>query len=87
MDVFDSEAVGPGHSIELGWSSWDPNERAVRNRFANARGGFNRAGSSEVPEHDLLRMVAINADRGGFSDAQLLADAVRALAARLAAIV
>jgi hypothetical protein len=64
--VTNTPAPENGHSIETGWSTWNENEnkeRVVRNRYSNRNGGFNRFGSSELPQRDLRLMISVVADQ------------------------
>lgn len=50
MNVQHTNTVGPGHLIELGESTWDPQgARSIRDRWVTAAGGFSPRSSSEVP--------------------------------------
>ena len=67
----------PGYSIEWGNATWteeeqdDDKERSIRNRYSRADGGFNQAGSSEVPWADFLRMITESIRRGHFNRDEL----------------
>lgn len=62
MDVQHSMNVEPGHSIELGLSTWDPEgARSIRDRWLTSSGGFSPRSSSEVPIRSLTPMVTFAA--------------------------
>ena len=62
MQVERNRDLGDGHSVEVGRSTWDDNDRSIRNRYSNANGGFNVRGSSEIPLGDLVELVKFAAD-------------------------
>lgn len=64
VDKSKTRILGHGHSIEVGKSTWNDTETSVRNRYSTASGGFNQAGSSELPINDILQIakVAIEED-------------------------
>jgi hypothetical protein len=82
MIVAHAYPTGPRHSIELGQSTWDINERSIRSRYETATGGFNRAGSTEVPLEDLRLMIEHGARHGYWSPAEC-ASMIEALAASI----
>jgi hypothetical protein len=79
MEVQDSISFEnfTGYSIEWGNATWTQDEqdedkdRSIRNRYSKADGGFNQAGSSEVPWEDFRRMITESIRRGHFNRAEL----------------
>ena len=69
MKVQHTHNVGPGHSIELGESTWDPKYRSIRDRWATAAGGFSPHSSSEVPMDSLVPMLTYAAQHDELSAA------------------
>lgn len=63
MNVKDTVELGSGHFIEFGYSTWDPSQESVRNRYSTSTGGFNRFGSSEIPLDDIEGIVIETAKR------------------------
>ena len=62
MNVQHLKNVGPGHSIELGESTWNPQgARSIRDRWATPGGGFSPRSSSEVPLESLVPMLTFAA--------------------------
>jgi hypothetical protein len=59
MQVVYSEEIGPNHSIEIGWSTWNPEEVSIRNRYDSSDGHFSNTASSEIPLNDLSNLVRI----------------------------
>ncbi|HEX3155385.1 MAG TPA: hypothetical protein VHV32_12210 [Candidatus Angelobacter sp.] len=60
MDVIHREEIGPNHSIEIGWSTWNSEEISIRDRWDSANGHFSNTASSEIPITslpDLLRVA------------------------------
>lgn len=58
MNVQHAVNVGPGHFVELGASTWDPQgERSIRDRWVTKAGGFSPRSSSEVPIASLVPML------------------------------
>jgi hypothetical protein len=67
MKVEKAQNVGQGHSIELGESTWNPNERSIRDRWVTRTGGFNPRSSSEVPMDSLVPMIRVAAENDELS--------------------
>ena len=59
VDKSKTRVLGHGHSIEVGKSTWDDTETSIRNRYSTANGGFNQAGSSELPIDDVFQIVKV----------------------------
>lgn len=78
----------PGHSIEWGNSTWGQQQnpiiqqKAIRNRFENANGGFNQAASSEIPWTDFLIMIHQSIQQNQFSPNEMI-DILKAIATKL----
>jgi hypothetical protein len=72
MEVHHRVLLEPGHSIELGQSSWDETEESVRNRYTTASGGFSPRQSSELPIRDVKPIVGFLANQDKFSRADCL---------------
>ena len=71
MNVTDKFVIDPNHSIEWGDATWDKSDFSIRNRFNTAAGGFNLAGSSELPWHDFVLMITESIKREKFSNIEL----------------
>ncbi len=83
MNVQHTTPVSPGHMIELGESTWNPEEeRSIRDRWVNRRGGFDPHTSSEVPISSLVPMLAFAAQHDELSAAEC-AEIILALAASI----
>lgn len=63
MNVAEKITLGPGHSIEFGTATWNPNVQSVRNRYDNDDGTFSPRGSSELPLPDLVYIIVQCAQR------------------------
>ena len=67
----------PGYSIEWGYATWSKNKKpedkdlSIRNRYDSEDGGFNYAGSSEVPWVDFNRMIQESIRESKFSKREL----------------
>jgi hypothetical protein len=71
MNVQHTLPLGGGHSIELGESTWDPqNARSVRDRWSTSTGGFSNTQSSEVPMESLVPMLTFVAQHDELSAAE-----------------
>ena len=80
MNVQHTLNLGGGHLVELGESTWDPqNERSIRDRWPTSTGGFSPHSSSEVPIKSLLPMLTFAALHDELSAAEC-ADIIIALA-------
>jgi hypothetical protein len=78
-----SPNLGGGHIIEIGESTWDPqNARSIRDRWPTATGGFSPHSSSEVPMTSLVPMLSFAAQHDELSAAQC-ADIIAHLAASI----
>jgi hypothetical protein len=62
MKVRKRKIIGPGHSIEFGKATWDPQERSIRNRYATRNGGFSPRSSSELPVGDVEELAVGTAE-------------------------
>jgi hypothetical protein len=62
MQVVYREEVGPNHSVEIGWSTWDPEEVSIRDRY-DTNGHFSNTASSEIPIRDLPDLMRIALQR------------------------
>lgn len=83
MDVQHVKSLGAGHSLELGRSTWDPdNARSIRDRWATAGGGFSPRSSSEVPIASLTPMIEFAAAHDELTTAEC-AEIITALAASI----
>jgi hypothetical protein len=79
MEVIDNKVFPefPGYSIEWGYATWSKDkieankEWSIRNRYDRADGGFNYAGSSEVPWVDFNRMITESIKEKQFSNSEL----------------
>jgi hypothetical protein len=63
MLVVHTERIDDNHSIEIGFSSWDPEEISVRNRFNSPDGRFDPHSSSEIPIADIPALVRVVIER------------------------
>ena len=71
MNVQHTLNLGNGHLIELGESTWDPqNARSVRDRWPTSTGGFSPRSSSEVPMESLVPMLTFAAQHEELSAAE-----------------
>jgi hypothetical protein len=71
MNVQQTRDLGGGHLIEIGESTWDPQEeRSIRDRWPTREGGFSPHSSSEVPMSSLIPMVGFAAENNELSAAQ-----------------
>ncbi len=84
MNVQHTSNLGGGHLIEIGESTWDPqNERSIRDRWPTTTGGFNPRSSSEVPIASLVPMLTFAAQHDELLAAEcaeiiiVLADSIR----------
>jgi hypothetical protein len=83
MNVQHTFNLGAGHSIEIGESTWDPqNARSIRDRWPTATGGFNPRSSSEVPIESLVPMLKFAAQHDELSAAEC-AEIIEDLAASI----
>lgn len=83
MDVEKTKSLGNGHSIELGKSTWDPqNARSIRDRWVTPSGGFSPRSSSEVPIASLVPLLTFAAQNDELSAAEC-AEIIAALAASI----
>ena len=79
MDVLKTKSYKelPGYSIEWGYATWSKNkiiaekDFSIRNRDHREDGGFNYAGSSEVPWDDFNRMIKESIRESEFSKKEL----------------
>lgn len=62
VDPTKTRIIAPGHSIEVGQSSWDPKEESIRSRYDGPTGHFSPRGSSELPLYDLVPLLETAAD-------------------------
>jgi hypothetical protein len=72
----------PGHTIEVGSSSWDDDETSIRCRYDLPNGRFSPHQSSELPLHDLRPMLEV-AGRNDLLDPTMCAAIIEALAASI----
>ena len=84
MNVQHTRDLGGSHHIELGESTWDPqNARSIRDRWPTTTGGFSPHSSSEVPMSSLVPMLTFAAQHDELSAAECaeiisaLADSIR----------
>ena len=83
MNVQQTLDLGEGHLIEIGQSTWDPeNARSIRDRWPTSTGGFSPHSSSEVPIASLLPMLTFAAEHDELSTAEC-AEIIAALAASI----
>ena len=82
MKVEDSEHISEGYSIEWGQSSWNENDRSIRNRYKTSSGGFSPRSSSEMPIGDLEHLVVESAKRD-YLEPEVAARMIEALAGSL----
>ena len=68
-----TRVVAPGHSIEVGTSTWDPQERSIRCRYDGPTGRFSPHGSSELPLPDLRPLMEVAAENDLMSAADCAA--------------
>ncbi len=65
------------HSIEWGYATWTEQElqkdkdKSIRNRYEKEGGGFNYAGSGEIPWEDFNLMIVESIKNKKFSKAEL----------------
>jgi len=77
MNVKEKTAIKKAHSIEWGEATWTENspaeekEKSIRNRYDKDDGGFNYAGSGEIPWTDFKEMIFESIKRGHFSKEEL----------------
>lgn len=57
VDRQKTKKISPNHSIEMGQSSWDEKELAVRLRCDGETGRFSPHGSSEIPVYFLRALI------------------------------
>ena len=75
MEVKERAKFGgiPEHWIEWGMATWtegllpEQKDHSIRNRYNKDDGGFNLAGSSEIPWSDFLQMIDESIKRRKFS--------------------
>jgi hypothetical protein len=73
--LYHQQAVGwPLARIEFGVPTWDhnPGERSVRVWSPNVNGGFNRAGSPEVPIWAVYEILEVALKQGAISPKRVL---------------
>ena len=63
MQVVHREEIGPNHSIEIGWSTWNQQEISIRNRYDSPDGHFSNTASSEIPINDLPDLLRVALQR------------------------
>jgi hypothetical protein len=63
MQVVYREEMSPSHSIEIGWSTWNPQEVSIRNRYDSPEGHFSNTASSEIPIADLPDILRVALQR------------------------
>jgi len=78
MNVIDSVQIANGHTIEWGYSTWDPNATAIRNRYEP----FSPHSSSELPIEDLEHLLTA-ATNWNLLDTGSMARMIEALAVSL----
>ena len=72
MDVKNKTQKINGHSIEWGNSTWNSNEKSVRNRYDNTTTGkFNKSGSGEIPWEDFKQMIKESIKKNEFDNSEL----------------
>lgn len=79
MEVKDKKTFSnrPGYSIEWGYATWtkdeleDDKDYSIRNRYNKEDGGYNHAGSSEIPWWDFNAMIKWSILKGKFSNEEL----------------
>jgi hypothetical protein len=79
MEVKERAKFGgdPEHWIEWGLATWtenkpmDQKDKSIRNRYNKESGGYNLAGSSEIPWDDFLHMIHESIKRRKFSKDEL----------------
>lgn len=71
MNVHETTAIQGNHCIEWGDSTWDENEKSIRNRYNTATGQFNYRGSGEIPWDDFKMMIQESIKRGKFTNVEL----------------
>jgi hypothetical protein len=59
--VYERTAIKEGRSIEVGQSTWAPEETSIRNRYDGAKGKFSPRGSSEIAIYDLGKIMEVAA--------------------------
>jgi hypothetical protein len=72
----------PGHSIEVGGSSWDGRETSICSRYDNDDGTSNPHCSSELPLDDLRPIMEVAA-QNDLLDSATCAAIIEALAASI----
>lgn len=82
VDHSKTRHISPGHSIEVGGSSWDPDETSIRCRYDLPNGRFSPHQSSEVPLPDLRPMLEV-ASENDLLDPATCAAIIQALAASI----
>ena len=63
MQVVYREEIGPNHNVEIGWSTWNPQEVSIRNRYDSPAGHFSNTASSEIPINDLPDLLRVALQR------------------------
>lgn len=71
MNVTDRISFDNHHSIEWGEATWDNGDFSIRNRYNKDDGGFNYAGSSELPWADFNEMILESIRRLHFTNEQI----------------
>ena len=83
MNVEHTLNLSDGHLIEIGESTWDPqNARSIRDRWPTSTGGFSPRSSSEVPMESLAPMLTFAAQHDELSAAEC-AEIIAELAASI----
>ncbi len=83
MNVEHTLNLSDGHLIEIGESTWDPqNARSIRDRWPTSTGGFSPRSSSEVPMASLAPMLTFAAQHDELSAAEC-AEIIAELAASI----
>jgi hypothetical protein len=62
MQVVYREEIGPNHTIEIGWSTWDASAVSIRDRY-DTDGHFSNTASSEIPIEDLPHLIRVALER------------------------
>lgn len=71
MKVEDAVKISDKHYIEWGNSTWNEEDKSIRNRKNRDDGGFNQAASGEIPWYDFIEMIHLSIEKAQFSKDEL----------------
>jgi hypothetical protein len=67
MDVEKSKSLDEWHSLEIGGSTWNPEERSVRRRCNMESGQYDPHSSSEIPLYAVSEIIEFLCENQCFS--------------------